>query len=103
MRQTQSLRLHPAGDSGYGHAKSHPTLCRPVNERPVAGTARCILLGLSWVIERELDVVEGAQFVVFQSSHAVAVGSDGELDGLCAQVGQHRLKVWMHAVLAGAQ
>src|SRR5216684_2468996 len=91
IRQTQVVRLHHDGDNSYGHAQSHTTLCLLVNESPVAGTALCILLGLSWVIDRELDVVEGAQFVVFQNSHAVAVGSDGELDGLCAQVGHNCL------------
>jgi len=55
-----------------------------VDQRPIAGSALCILLRLRGVIERELDVVEGAQFVVIQNGHAVAVRSDRELDGLCA-------------------
>jgi len=74
-----------------GHAQSHATLCLPGDERPVRDRA-VHPARLSWVIDRELDVVEGAQFRCLLEHHAVAVGSDGELDGLCAQVGQHCLK-----------
>src|SRR5882724_11270752 len=65
--------------------------------------ALCILFGLRGVVERELDVMEGTQFVVFQNSNTVTIGSDGELDRFRSQVGQYCLEVGMHAVLTGAE
>ena len=81
IRQTQIVRLHHDGDDGYGHTKPHATFCLLVDQIPIAISALCILFRLRRVIERELDVVKGAQLMVFQSSNTVAVGSDGELDG----------------------
>src|ERR1035441_3535257 len=74
-----------------------------VDEYPIALPALCILFRLRRVIERELDVMEGSQFVVFQNSNTMTVGSDGQLDWFRLQVGQHRLEVGMHAVLTGAE
>ncbi len=74
-----------------------------VDQFPIALPALCILFGLRGVVERELDVVEGTQLMVFQNSNAMTVGSDGELDRLRSQVGQYCLEVGMHAVLAGAE
>src|SRR6267142_4132623 len=65
--------------------------------------ALCILFGLRGVIERELDVMEGTQLIVFQNSNTMTIGSDGELDPCRPQVGQYRLKVRMHAVLTRAE
>ena len=74
-----------------------------MNECPIARTALRILLGFGWIIERELDVMKRAQFIVLENSNAVAVGSDGELDRLRVQVGEYRLEGGMHAVLTGTK
>src|SRR6202023_908867 len=102
-RQPQVVRLHHDRDDGYRHTEPYATFCLPVDQLPIAVSALCILFRLRRVIERKLDVVKGAQFVVFQNSNTMAVGSDGELDGLCAQIGQYRFKLWMHSVLTGTQ
>src|SRR6266704_1734320 len=47
--------------------------------------------------------MEGSQFIVFQNSNTMAIGSDGELDRFRLQVGQYCLEVGMHAVLTGAE
>src|SRR5271167_3169075 len=65
--------------------------------------ALCILFGLRGVIEREFDVMEGTELIVFQNSNTMTIGSDGELDRLRSQVGQYGLEVRMHAVLTGAE
>src|SRR5208282_4071095 len=103
LRQARVVRLHHDGDNGYGHAQSHTTFRLLVDQGPIAGSALCILLGFGRVIERELDVMKDAQFVVLQNCDAVAVGSDGQFDGLRSQVTQYRFELWMHAVLAGAE
>src|SRR6266446_7146287 len=74
-----------------------------MDECPIAIPALCILFGLRGVIERELDVMEGTELIVFQNSNTMTIGSDGELDRFRSQVGQYRLKVGMHAVLTGAE
>jgi len=53
-------------------------------KRPVARAALPVLFRLRGVIERELDVMEGAQFIVFQNSHTVTVRGDGEFHRLRA-------------------
>src|SRR6266403_4290342 len=65
--------------------------------------ALCILFGLRGVIERELDVMEGTELIVFQNSNTMTIGSDGELDRFRSQVGQYCLEVGMHAVLTSAE
>src|ERR1700730_3208555 len=65
--------------------------------------ALCVLFGLRGVIERELDVMECRDLIVFQDSNTMTVGSDGELDRFRLQVGQYCLEVGMHAVLTGAE
>src|SRR5580704_8099371 len=77
--------------------------CLLVDECPIAMPALCILFGLRGVIERELDVMEGTELIVFQNSNTMTIGSDGELHPCRLQVGQYRLKVGMHAVLTGAE
>ncbi len=62
--------------------------CLLVDECPIALPALCILFGLHGVIERELDVMEGTELIVFQNSDTMTIGSDGELDWLRSQVGQ---------------
>src|SRR6202158_5315066 len=47
--------------------------------------------------------MEGSQFIVFQNSNTMTIGSDGELDRFRSQVGQYCLEVGMHAVLPGAE
>jgi hypothetical protein len=47
--------------------------------------------------------VKGAQFAIFQNSRAVAVGRNGEFDGLRSQVSQYVLEGWMHSVLASPE
>ena len=74
-----------------------------VDQFPVASSALRVLLGLCRVIERKLNIVKSKQLVVFQNCDAVAVGSDGEFDGLRSQVTQYRFELWMHAVLASAE
>src|ERR1700690_2015546 len=74
-----------------------------VDQFPIAGSALRVLFGRCRVIERKLNVVKSEQLVVFQNCNAVAVGSDGKLDGLRPQVTKYRSKLWMHAVLAGAE
>src|ERR1700680_3789587 len=77
--------------------------CLLVDECPIAMPALCILFGLRGVIERELDVMEGTELIVFQNSNTMAVGSDGQLDRFGSQVGQYCLEVGMHPVLTGAE
>src|SRR6266446_1943309 len=77
--------------------------CLVVDECPVARPALSILFGLGGVIERELDVMEGADFIVFQNSNTMTIGSDGELNRFRSQVGQYCLEVGMHAVLTSAE
>src|SRR5438552_16614671 len=74
-----------------------------MDEFPIARPALCVLFGLRWVIERELDVMEGARLVVFQNSNTMTVGSNGELDRFRSQEAQYCLEVGMHAVLAGTE
>src|SRR5207249_9775281 len=74
-----------------------------MDECPIAIPALCILFGLRGVIERELDVMEGTELIVFQNSNTMTIGSDCELHPCRLQVGQYRLKVRMHAVLTGAE
>src|SRR5437879_6230511 len=99
----QVVRLHHDGDDGYWNTQPSTSCCLLVDEFAIAVSALCILFGLRRVIERELDVMKGAQFIVFQNSNAVTIGGDGELDRFCSQVGKDRLEVGMHAVLAGAE
>ncbi len=56
--------------------------CLLVDECPIAMPALCILFGLRGVIERELDVMEGTQLIVFQNSNTMTIGSDGGRDDL---------------------
>src|SRR5207245_2826664 len=74
-----------------------------MDECPIALPALCILFGLHGVIERELDVMEGTELIVFQNSNTMTIGSDGELHPCRSQVGQYCLEVGMHAVLTGAE
>src|SRR5258706_13624512 len=74
-----------------------------VDECPITMPALRILFGLRGVIERELDVMEGTQLIVFQNSNTMTIRSDGELDRSRLQIGQYCLKVGMHAVLTGAE
>jgi hypothetical protein len=103
LRQAQVVRLHHDRDDGYRHAEPYATFRLPVDHLPIAVSALCILFRLRRVIERKLNIVKGAQLVVFQHGNTMAVGSDRKLDGLFAQVRQNRFKVWMHPVLASAQ
>src|SRR5438132_75515 len=48
--------------------------------------ALCSLFGLRGVIEREIDVMEGTQLIVFQNSNTMTIGSDGELHPCRLQV-----------------
>src|SRR5713226_10022821 len=77
--------------------------CLLADECPIAMPTLGILFGLRGVIERELDVMEGTELIVFQNSNAMTVGSDSELDRFRLQVGQYCLEVGMHAVLTGAE
>ena len=97
------IRLHHDGDDGYRNTQPETPFCLLVDECPIARPALCILFGLRWVIERELDVVERSQFLVFQNRNTMTVGSDGELDRFRSQVRQYSLEAGMHAVLAGAK
>src|SRR5262249_17153693 len=81
----------------------HTSFCLLVDERPVARSALCILFCLRCVVERELDVMEGAKFRILKNSNTVTVGSNGELDWFCLQVGKDCLEVRMHAILTGAE
>src|SRR5215472_13068789 len=74
-----------------------------MNQLPVAQAPLGILFRLGWVIERELDVVKGPQFVVFENGNTVTVGSNGELHRPSSQVGQYVLVFRMHSVLARSQ
>ena len=47
--------------------------CLLVDECPIAIPALRVLFGLRGVIEGELDVMEGSQFIVFQNSDTVSV------------------------------
>src|SRR6516164_6341208 len=80
IRQTQVIRLHHDRYDGYGHAQSYTSLCLLMDELPITRSALPVLFRLGGIVERELDVVEGAQFIVFENGDAVAVRSDGELD-----------------------
>src|SRR5256885_602957 len=77
--------------------------CLLMDECPIAFPPLFILLGLRWIIEREFNVMEGAQLIVFQNSNTMTIGSDGELHRLRVQVVQYGLEVRMHAVLTGAE
>src|SRR4029077_16643099 len=77
--------------------------CLLVDECPIAMPALYILFGLGGVIERELDVMEGTELVVFQNSNTMTIGSDRELDRFRSQVGQYCPEVGMHAVLTGSE
>ena len=103
VRQTQVVRLHHDGDDGYRNTQPETPCCLLVDECPIAMPALCILFGLRGVIERELDVMEGTELIVFQNSNTMTIGSDGELDRFRSQVGKYRLEVGMHAVLTGAE
>src|SRR5262249_2358808 len=103
IRQPQVVRLHHDRDDGYGHAEPHTTLGLLMDERPVSRAALRILLLWCWVIQRKLDVVEGAKFLIVQSSHTVTIGGDGELDWLCSQVSQYCFELRMHPVFARPQ
>jgi hypothetical protein len=103
IRQTQVVRLHHDRDDGYGHTQPDTTFCLLLDQLPVAVSALCILFSLRRVIERKLDVMEGAQVMVFQNGNTVTVGSDGELHRSSSQVNQYSLVVRMHSVLAGAE
>src|SRR5258708_1006565 len=74
-----------------------------MNQFPVTGAALGILFQLSRVIERKLNIVEGAQVMVFQNGNTVTVGSDGEFHRPSSQVSQYSLEVRMHSVLARSQ
>src|ERR1700719_3727066 len=97
----QVVRLHHDRDDGYRYSEPYATFCLPVDQFPIAASALCILFRLRGVIERELDVMEGTQFVVFQNSNTMTIGSDGEFDRFRSQVGQYCPEVGMHAVLTG--
>src|SRR5207248_4626071 len=77
--------------------------CLLVNQVPIPSSALRVLFFLRWVIDRELDVMESSEFVVFQNSNTMTIGSNGELDRLGSQVGQYCLEVGMHPVLTGAE
>src|SRR5690242_12354084 len=74
-----------------------------MNERPVSRPALLILFLLGGIIQRELDIVKGTQFMVFQNRNTVTVGSDGEFGLLRSQVSQYCFEIRMHAVLTGAE
>src|SRR5258708_6722593 len=74
-----------------------------VDECPIAMPALRILFRFCGVIERELDVMESTELIVFQNSNTMTIGSDSELDRFRLQVGQYCLEVGMHAVLTGAE
>src|SRR5262249_2565383 len=74
-----------------------------MDKLPISRAALGILFRLGGIVQRKLDVVEGAEFMVFENSDTVTIGSDGELDGLRSQVSQYRLELRMHPVLARAQ
>src|SRR5713226_9031425 len=77
--------------------------CLLADECPIAMPTLGILFGLRGVIERELDVMEGTELIVFQNSNTMTIGSDGELNRFRSQVGQYCLEVGMHAVLTSAE
>ncbi len=52
------------------------------------------------IVDRELDVREGAHVLVVDHRDRVAVRGDGELDRLAPEHVEHRLEVRVHAVLA---
>src|SRR6202167_4866021 len=99
----QIVRFHHHGDDGYRNAQLEASFCLLVDEFPIPFPALRILLDLRRVIERELDVMESAELIVFQNSNAMTIGSDGELNRFGAEVSEHCLKVGMHAVLSGAE
>src|SRR6266481_1730635 len=74
-----------------------------MDQGPIAAAALGILLAFSWIIERELDVVEGTQLVICEHSRAVTVRGDGELHLLRAEVSQNLSELRVHSVLTGAQ
>src|ERR1700733_11468322 len=81
LRQAQVVRLHHDGGDSDWNAEPYATLRLLMDEFPIAVSALCILLCLCRVIERELNVVKGAQLVIFQDSNTVAVRSDSKFDG----------------------
>src|SRR5689334_10927171 len=81
----------------------HTPCCLLVNQVPISSSALRVLFSLRWVIERELDVMESPQVIVFQNSNTMAVGGDGELHRFCLQIGKDWLEVRMHAVLTRAK
>jgi hypothetical protein len=76
------VRSHHYSNNGHGHTQPRATFCLLVDELPISGSALRVLFSFGGVIQRELDIVKGSQFVVFQDGSAVPVGSDSQLDGL---------------------
>src|SRR5262249_37267973 len=103
IRKAQIIRLHHDRDDGYGNMQLLTPLCLLVDECPIAWSALCILLRLRCVIKRELDGMEGTEFLVLENSNTMTIGSDGELRLCRLQVAQYRLEVGVHAVLPGAE
>src|SRR6267154_2965645 len=99
----QIVRLHHDRDDSHRYAQPNATRRLLMDQRPVPFSALPILFGLRGVIERELDVVKGSQFIVLQNRNTMTIGSDGELYRFRLQVAEYCLEVWMHAVLTGAK
>ena len=47
--------------------------CLLVDKFPISRSALRVLFLSGWVIERELDVMKSAQFIVFENSNTVTV------------------------------
>jgi hypothetical protein len=64
IRETQVIRLHHDRNDGDRNSEPETPFCLLMDQFPIAMPALCILFHLRRVIERELDVMEGSQFVI---------------------------------------
>src|SRR5262249_30710347 len=96
-------RLHHDRNKGYGNKRFAASFCLLMDERPVSLSTLPILSFLRWIVERELDVMKGAQVFVFQHRNAMPVGSDRKLDRFRSQICQDCPELGMHSVFAGAE
>src|SRR5262249_3138438 len=74
-----------------------------MDQCPITGTSLCVLRSLGRIVEGELDVMKGAQFIIAKHGSTVAIRGDRELYRFSPEVSQNLAELRMHSVLAGAQ
>jgi len=102
-REAAEVRPHHHRHDCDRYAQAAAALRLRVHQIPVPGAPLRVLFFPRRVVERELQIVEGSDFVVAQQRDAQAIRRHGKLHVAAPQQRQHLAKLRMQAVLTGAE